>query len=332
MNKIKVIVTDFIESDLNWEVKEFGKFNIDFEYYQLKGLPERDIIKQISDAEILIVNMLTINKNIINKINKCKLIIRHGIGFDNIDIEAASEKGIAVSNIPDYCVEEVAEQTVMLLLACQRKLFLQSSILKDSALKGEWDFKKINPIYKLSGKKIGIIGFGRIGSTVFRIMGNFGVDFLIEDPYLSKDKIEKFGLNMCSLENLLSESDVVTLHVPLNQETYHLIGKKQLSIMKKNAILINTSRGDVVNLYELSEALTKRMISYAGVDVYDGREPPEITHPILNNEYVIATPHLGWLSEESSWDIRYKILEDIIRYLNKEEPRFVINKNIKIKF
>lgn len=332
MEKIKVVITDYIEPDMKWEEEEFSKMNVDFSYFQLKYAEPKELNEKVSKAEILIVNMAKINSKVINGLENCRLIIRHGVGYDNIDVERAAKKNIFVSYIPDYCTNEVAEQAAMLILACQRKLIIQRSILEDSSKKGVWDYNNIKPIYRLKGKIMGIVGCGRIGSTVYQMMKGFGLKFMIVDPYLSKERKKELGIKkVYLLEEMLKESDIVTIHVSLNDETYHLIDSKELSLMKKSAILVNTSRGSVVNSHALDKALRSGGISYAGLDVYEGEEPPKEDFPLLCNERAIVTPHLSWLSEEASWDIRKKIVEDVRRYLNKEQPRFIINK-LKIQF
>jgi D-3-phosphoglycerate dehydrogenase / 2-oxoglutarate reductase len=331
MGKIKVIVTDYVEPDLKREEKQFEESNVDFSYYQLKHATPEEIIKKSADADILVVNMAKIDKRIIENLKNCKLIIRHGVGYDNIDVKSASERGIVVSYIPDYCTEEVAEQAIMLIFACQRKIIRQVSILKESARKGRWHFRSINPVYKIDGKTLGIVGFGRIGSTVYKRLQGFNLQFMIADPFLSEERKKKFGIKkLYSLEEVLKKSDIVTIHSSLSEETLHLIGKKELSLMKKTAILINTSRGGIVNLAELDEALKENKISCAGIDVYE-KEPPGKDFPLLDNDKAILTPHLSWLSEEAGWNIREKIVEDIKRYLNRQQPAHTAN-GLKIDF
>lgn len=336
MRRIKVIVTDFIETDLDWEVEYCKKLGIDFEYYQMKFSSPEELLSTVKDADVLIVNMCKITAQIISGLERCRLIIRHGIGYDNIDIDAATTRQIAVGYVPDYCVNEVAEQTLMLILACQRKLNQQIQITNQSAQSGNWDVSVINPVYLLRGKTVGIIGFGRIGRTVYEILKGFNVQFRIVDPYVSEETQNKYGIKTVTLETALKESDVITIHSSLRWgETYHLLGMPQLKMMKRNAILVNTARGAIVDLEALDLALREGLISMAGIDVYE-TEPPPPDFPLLNNPRAICTPHLSWLSEESGWNIRNKIMEDLSRFVDgkppvnqvNEEVVFTLNKNI----
>ena len=331
MTKIKVVITDYIEPDLDWETQQFEQLGVDFSYYQLKFAAPKEILAVAADADILIVNMAKIGPEVIEGLERCKLIIRHGVGYDNVDVSAASERGIVVANIPDYCVDEVAEQAVMLIFACQRKLLIQSRILDASSRERKWLFDPIYPVFSLRGKTLGIIGCGRIGSTVYRMMQGFGLRFSICDPYLSEQRKQALGIETVPLERVLTEADIVTVHTPLNEETYHLLDEAQFKLMKPTAISINTARGGIVNLRALDTALRAGEIAHAGIDVYE-KEPPDPDHPLLHNENAICTPHLAWLSEEAGWSIREKIVEDVRRFLRGEEPRFPINPEVKIRF
>lgn len=324
MAKLKIIVTDYIESDLHWEEEQFRQLGLNFSYHQLKVASPEELLETISDADILIVNMAGINAEVIAGLHHCKLIIRHGVGYDNVDVSAAIERGIQVAYVPDYCVNEVAEQAVMLIFACQRKLLVQKRILDISSNEGEWEFDPIYPVFSIKGKTLGIVGCGRIGSRVYSMMQSFSLQFLICDPYLSDHRKQALGIETISLENLLLGSDIVTVHTPLNEETHHLIDDAELKMMKPTAILVNTARGGIINLRALDKALKNGEISQAGIDVYEEKEPPNPNHPLLSNENAICTPHLAWLSEEAGWSIREKIVEDVRRFLRGEAPRYPI--------
>jgi D-3-phosphoglycerate dehydrogenase / 2-oxoglutarate reductase len=332
MGKIKVVITDYIELDLRWEAEQFEQLAVDFFAYQLKNANPKELLPVIQDADIVIVNMAAINAEVLGGLHKTKLIIRHGVGYDNIDVKAASQRGIVVSYMPDYCMHEVAEQAVMLILACQRKLSVQTRLTRESSEKGAWVFKPVYPVYSLKGKTLGIIGCGRIGSLVHHMMQNFGLkNTLICDPYLSEERKQQLNSPFVSLEVLLRESDIVTVHTPLSPETYHLLDEPQFKIMKPTSIIVNTARGGIINLKALDEALKAGRPMIAGIDVYEN-EPPAQDLEILKNDRAICTPHLAWLSEESGWNIREKIVEDVRRFLNHERPRYPINKEVQIQF
>lgn len=329
VEKVKVVVTDYIETDLKWEEEELGKYeNVVFEHYQLKFAPKEELIEKIKDANVIIVNMAPMTADVIDSLEKCKLIIRHGIGYDNVDLAAATRKGIRVANIPDYCPEEVAEQAIMLILATWRQAFRGRKILEESSVKGYWDFSPLPPIYRLSGKTLGIIGCGRIGSWVYRKMKGFEMKYLICDPYLSDARKKELGIETVPLEKVLRESDVVTIHTPLNSETYHLMGDAQFDMMKRTAIFINTARAGLVDTAALIRALKEGKIAGAGIDVYE-KEPPPPDFELFKLENVTLSPHLGWCSVEAGWDIRVKILGDVLRYLEGKPPRFTVNPEVE---
>ena len=331
MTSIRAVITDYIEQDLKWEEERFKELGVAFAYDQLKFGDPLQIWTLAKDADIVIVNMAKITAEVIGGLRRCKLIIRHGVGYDNIDVAAATGRNIVVSYIPDYCVDEVAEQTLMLVFACQRKLLLQNRILYDSAAQGKWAFTPIYPVFSLRGKTFGIIGYGRIGAAVHRMMQGFDLRFLICDPYLSDARKKEHGIETLPLEVVLKESDIVTVHAPLNQDTFHLIDEPQLRGMKKNAILVNTARGGIVNLRALDQALRNGWIAQAGIDVYEEKEPPDPEFPLLHNERAICTPHLSWLSEEAGWSIREKIVDDVRRFIQRQPPRYPVNPEVTLR-
>ena len=331
MPKLNVVITDYVEQDLKWEEEQFKGLGIDFAYDQLKlGSPEQ-ILTLAKDADIVIVNMAKMSAEVIAGLQRCKLIIRHGVGYDNVDVAAVTRRNIAFSYVPDYCMEEVAEQAVMLIFACQRKLLLQNRLLQKSAAEGKWVFDPIYPVYRLSGKTLGIVGFGRIGAAVWRMMQGFKMRVLVSDPYLSDARKKEYGIETLPLAQVLKEADIVTVHTPLNKETHHLIDEPQLKLMKRSAILVNTARGAVVNLQSLDKALREGWIAHAGIDVYE-EEPPDPDLVLLHNEQAICTPHLSWLSEEAGWSIREKIVEDVRGFVQGKGPRYQVNPEVKIRF
>lgn len=328
MAKKKVVVTDYIEPDLNWESEEMAKRGVAFEVHQLKFSPPSELVGKVRDADVVVVNMAPMTEEVITQLDRCKLIIRHGIGYDNVDLKAATQKGIRVANVPDYCPDEVAEQALTLILASWRRLFLSLEVLKASSRNGIWDFQKIYPIYRLAGKTVGIVGCGRIGSRVLKRIRAFEVNALVCDPYLSGERKRELGIETVYLETLLQQSDIVTLHTTLSQETRGMIGERQLRVMKKTAHLVNTSRGAIVETQALIQALREGWIAGAAIDVYE-KEPPDPGLELFALENATLAPHLGWYSEESGRDIREKIVEDIDRFLKGQPPRYVVNQEVE---
>ncbi|MGD8778509.1 MAG: C-terminal binding protein [Ignavibacteria bacterium] len=321
---MKVVITDYIEADLEWEKEEFNKLGLDYSIYQMKHSSPGQLVEKINDADILIVNMAKMNREVLSKLNKCKLIIRHGVGYDNIDIKSATDYNITVSYVPDYCMSEVAEQAAMLLLASYRKLGLQFESMKSSIEKGEWDFSRVIPIRRFSGKTAGLIGCGRIGQKVLKILRGFDMNVLVHDPKLSEKRMKMLGIYNAGLEDVLTQSDMISIHCTLDSTTYHMIGEKELRMMKPEAVLVNTARGGIVDAEALAKACKEKWIAGAGIDVFED-EPPSNKFSLLNMENVILTPHLSWYSEDAGWDIRIKIMDDVRMFVNREKPRFPVN-------
>ena len=242
---IKVVVTDYIEADLEWEAKKLAEKGIVFEIYQLKNNSEEEVLEKLKDADVIVVNMVKMPESLISKLEKCCLIIRHGIGYDNVDVDACTKYGIQFAYQPDYCKEDVAEHAIALIFACARAVVKSRKTLEISSKNGQWDFSRIFPIYRLDGKTLGILGTGRIGSRVFRKLRTFGFKIIASDPYIKehrKKELEDIGLIFVDKETLFKESDYITVHTPLKDDTRHIVNKETLSLMKPTAYVINTSR------------------------------------------------------------------------------------------
>jgi D-3-phosphoglycerate dehydrogenase len=321
VSKIKVVVTDYIEPDLNWEAAELAKRDVEFVYHQLKFAPVEQIIAATRDADIVLVNMVPVNPELIAGWEKCRLVIRHGVGYDNVDVAALDQAGIPLCYIPDYCVEEVAEQAITLMLACGRKLTISRKVLDDSSARGRWDFTGVIPMFRMAGQTVGIIGCGRIGSRVFQKLQSFGFRFLICDPYLTEERKRELGIEVVDKEAVFRGSDFVTIHTPLTPETRHIVNAETLAIMKPTAYLVNTARGPMVDAQALAEALKNAVIAGAAIDVYS-TEPPPPDFPLFALPNAILTPHLSWYSEQGGWRIRELIILEIDRFLAGLPPRY----------
>lgn len=329
MKQWKVVITDYIENDLDWEVEEFGKLaNVTFEHYQLKQSPKAELIEKIKDADIVVVNMAAFDPEVIGSLEKCQLLIRHGIGYDNVNVPACTENRIRFAYQPDYCATEVAEQAVALILCCARKLFPSLEVLKDAAATKIWNFAPMGEVHRMFGQTLGVVGCGRIGGRVVRMMQSFGVKIMVCDPYLDERQKGALGIDQTyDLDTVLREADIVTMHTPLNDATRYLIDEPQLKLMKPSAILVNTSRGGVINTEALAKALHEGWIAGAGIDVYEV-EPPPPDMPLFAAPNATLSAHIGWMSVEAGWDIRYKIMADIKACLAGEPPANTVNKEI----
>lgn len=327
--KEKVIfkITDYIEPDLGWEEKECKKLRVLFEYYQLKNASPSRIISQVKDAEIVLVNMARFSEKVMAGLTKTQLIIRHGIGYDNVDVQAATKHGIVFANEATASSEDVAEHAIVLILEVYKKRRIQEKILKDWIKTGKWSSKKIAPLYRMAGKTLGIVGCGNIGSRVLNRMKGFGLNILVCDPYLSRNRLKELGIKHTPFREILKKSDMVTVHVPVTEETRGMFNISTLSLMKKSAVLINTSRGPVVKTEDLVRTLKEDMIAGAGLDVFE-KEPPEPDLELLSMDNAVLSPHIAWYSEEGGWDIRVMIMDDVRAFLKGKLPRFVVNPEV----
>lgn len=272
----------------------------------------------------LINTWVNINSNIIQKLVNCKIIARYGIGVDNIDLEAATKKGIYVTNVPSYGTEEVAVHAMSLLLAMARKLHIYSKTVSA----GEWDYNVAAPIHRLSQQTLGLVGFGRIARTVAAKAQIFGLKILAYDPYV--DPKIMAGANVKSvdkLESMLPYCDYLSLHVPLNEFTNQLLNSETLKLMMPSAVIINTSRGKVIDEEALFNALIEKRLAGAALDVLE-EEPPLRENPLIRLENVLITPHTASYSEEAIISMRKTAAEQVVKALAGDVPEHIVNKDV----
>ncbi|HEO70012.1 MAG TPA: C-terminal binding protein, partial [Candidatus Hydrogenedentes bacterium] len=212
--QLKVAVTDYIEDNLDWEAEELAKRGIAFETHQLKFKPEDEVAAKVGDADVVVVNMVKMTESLLARLDRCNLLIRHGIGYDNVDVDACTRLGIQFAYQPDYCKADVAEHAIALILACGRKVVWGRKTLDKSSANGQWDFSELFPVYRLEGKTLGIIGVGRIGSRVYLKLSGFGFNIIGCDPYLPKERIEELGIKLVTREEVFRTADFVTIHTP----------------------------------------------------------------------------------------------------------------------
>ncbi|MFA4719141.1 D-2-hydroxyacid dehydrogenase [Pyrococcus kukulkanii] len=271
---------------------------------------EEKLLELVKDIEAIIVRSKPkVTRRVIENAPKLKVIARAGVGLDNIDVEAAKEKGIEVVNAPGASSRSVAELAIGLIFAVARKIAYADRRMRE----GVWAKKECMGI-ELEGKTIGIIGFGRIGYQVAKIARALGMNILLYDPYPNEERAKEVGGKFVDLETLLKESDIVTLHVPLLDSTYHLINEERLKLMKKNAILINAARGAVVDTNALVKALQEGWIAGAGLDVYE-EEPLPKDHPLTKLDNVVLTPHIGASTYEAQERAGVEVAEKVVKIL-----------------
>ncbi len=320
-NKFKVVITDCDHGSIEEEKREFGRIGAELILAQIKE--EEDLIRVCKDADGLLNQYALLTRKVLEKLLKCKVIGRYGVGIDSVDLKAATDLGIIVANVPDYCVDEVADQALSMILALIRKtVFFDHKVKSD-----QWDFRQGRPIHRIKGKTLGLIGSGRIGLEVAKRISAFGVRVITFDPYLQKPPE---GIELMDFDTVLKESDFISIHCPLNESTRHLIGEKEFQKMEKKPLVINTSRGPIIDEMALIQALTKSQVSGAGLDVLE-KEPPDPQNPLLKMENVIIAPHISFYSEESISELKRRTAENVSSVLLGKWPRSVVNQEVKGK-
>lgn len=302
----KVVITDCPWEDVSIERGVLSEIGATLERFECKT-PE-EVIDAARDAHALLVGWAPVDRRVIQSLRHCAIIVRYGTGYDNVDVEAATEAGIGVANNPDYCVEEVATHSLALLLACHRQLLPLS---RDVA-KGVWDpMLSMKPMPRLSSQTLGIVGFGRMGGRLAAMAAPLMKRVLVYDPYLS-DAGE--GVELAALDEVLSESDYISIHAPLADVTHHLFNKERLAQMKPSAYLINCSRGPIVDTEALVAALESGRLGGAALDVFE-EEPLPDEHPLRDLWNVIITPHAAWFSAMADHDLRANPARKVRDYL-----------------
>jgi D-3-phosphoglycerate dehydrogenase / 2-oxoglutarate reductase len=278
--------------------------------------PQR-ALQAAREADVVLVRESPLPREVIEGLSRCKAIVRYGIGVDNIDQVAASERRIMVANVPDYGTDEVSSQAVALALAVSRRLWLHDREVRE----GRWSTGVLQPMFRLRGRTLGLVGFGRIARMTLEKFAGFGFGrVLVNDPRAELPE----GVERADIDTLCAESDVISLHAPFNEQTRHLINAERIARMKPTAILVNTARGGLVHTDALYEALAARRILGAGLDVFE-QEPPGI-HKLFSLDNVVVSNHMGWYSEEAMRDLQRKTAEEAARVLRGETPLNWLNR------
>ncbi len=290
---------------------------------------EKELRKAVEGAYIIQVNLARLDRDLILSLKGTKGIVRYGIGYDNVDVAAATQKGIYLANAAGYCAIEVAEHTISLLLAMTRRIAEFDRYVRSGSYKDTSGYKHYLPIPRLAGKKVGIIGFGKIGREVARRLLAFGVSLFVHDPYLPRDAGDDLlgHVTITDLDTLLRESDIITIHAPRTQETEGMIGEEELGIMKPTALLLNAARGGIVNEKALAEAVASGRIGGAAVDTLTVEPPPE-SNPLLGQPRILVTPHVAWYSEEAVLDLERIVAGQTAEMLRGKTPTNLVNREL----
>ena len=299
----------------------------------LNARNQSELAGQIEDADaVMMYHCLTIGESTISSLKNCKLIVRCGVGFDNVDRAAARRYGIDVANVPDYGTEDVADTALGMALTLSRGIHLLNSRLRRS--QGPWSYTQVAPVSRLRGQNFGIIGIGRIGTAAALRAKAFGMNVRFYDPYVSDGYEKSLGVRrMETLGELLRDSHIVSAHCPLTPETHHIMNRETIAQMPRGSFLINTSRGGVVDVPTVLDAITSGHLGGSGIDVLE-TEPPSAEHPLLQawrdpahpaHDRLILNPHSAFYSEEGLMDMRIKGSENCRRALLGQPVRNLVN-------
>ena len=291
---------------------------------------EDEIIEACRDADAAIGAIEPYTKQVIDQLDKCQIIAQFSVGFDHVDVEAATERGIIVANVPDYCLDEVSDHALSFILALNRKLFR----LDRAAREGKWTGDAMGivfPLSKIEGQTLGLVGFGRIARALASKAKALGMKIIAFDPYISVEVAREQGAELVDMKQLCNESDFVSLHVPYTEENHHMFGLEQFQSMKPTAFFLNTGRGGLVDESALHKALSEGIIQGAALDVME-EEPPNLNNPLFGLDNIIITTHTGAMSNTSIAELMRRPIEEVARVFRGEWPNGFVNPKVKDPF
>jgi lactate dehydrogenase-like 2-hydroxyacid dehydrogenase len=251
-----------------------------------------------------------------------RLIVRAGIGYDIVDLPAASAAGVTVANVPDYCVDEVADHSLLLLLAAQRRLGTLAGLWHDGWAVAD----RLPTVSRVAGATLGVVGLGRIGTAVARRAAGFGWRVVAHDPYVTPDAFAAAAARPVELDDLFAAADAITLHCPLSAGNAHLVDARRLGLVRRGAVLVNTSRGGLVDLDAVDAAVADGRLGAVALDVLDGEPDPPLCHPLLSRPEVTVTPHVAWYSVAARHELAIKSAEEALRWLDTGAARHPVNR------
>lgn len=319
MSKYKVVVADSFFKDFEIEKEIFEDKDIDLIITSSKTT--EDLISHCKDADAILCTSAPFTKEVIDNIPNCKIISKYTVGVDNVNIEACTDAKIWVSNVPDYGDEEVSDHAIALWLACARKIARRDAQVRN----GMWNVAQADPIYRIQGKTFGILGFGAIARSMAKKLQSFRLGkILAYDPYVSADVMALHNVIKAEWKDIISQSDYISVNIPLTDNTRGMIGANEFNMMKNTAILINTGRGAVIDEKALIDALQNHKINSAGLDVFE-HEPLTEESPFLKLENTVLTDHSAWYSEESIVEMKTKACRNILEVFEGKQPIYPLN-------
>lgn len=324
MTRAKVFITDKTWPDLEIEKKIFAESGLDIDFILSKGGSPEEICSEGRDCDVLMVLFTPMGKQYLEMFTRCRALIRLGIGTNSVDMSTATQKGIQVANVPDYCQEEVADHTLALFLELTRKV----GMLDRDVRKGNWEMSIADPVPRLQALSFGLWGCGGIGMMTGTRAKAFGMTLIGYDPYCTEEVFRENGVKRYTdLKAFLAAADVVSLHVPLTPETEKMVNTVTLGWMKETAYLLNSSRGPLIDEDALYATLAGKKIAGAALDVLTV-EPPRGVHKLCAFENCIITPHAAWNSTEAISELRVKAAEEVVRFLKTGWVKRLVNKDV----
>jgi D-3-phosphoglycerate dehydrogenase / 2-oxoglutarate reductase len=317
--KVALLSHDYASTEIEREIVERAGGQL----VDADRLPEAEGMSAAEDADAVIVRWMAVTPEIIGRWRRCRIIVRYGVGYDNVHYEAATAAGIMIGHCPHYCLDEVATHALALLLGCIRGIPSTHATVS----KGGWDPNPLFCARRVSGRTLGIVGVGNIGSTVARKLGGWGLRLLASDPFIEPERAAAVGVTLADFETVLRESDYISLHVPLLPETQHLISERAFALMKPGVILVNTSRGSVVDEKALLAALDEGKVGAAGLDVFE-REPLSVESPLRWHPRLLLSNHVAWYSEDALAELHRSVAEDAVRVCTGGLPVALANPEV----
>jgi D-3-phosphoglycerate dehydrogenase len=320
MARYKVLVTDHVFENFEQEEKALAGLEAELVVRQAKDAAE--LLEDVRDADAVLNTYLgSIDRRLFEKADRLRIVARYGIGVDTINVPDATEFGILVTNVPDYCVDEVANHALAHFLSLARKIGFSDAKVRD----GQWSLSYVKPMKPLRTMTAGIVGLGKIGKAIAARLQPFGLNVTFSDPVVD----EHPGARRVAFEQLLRDSDVIFVQCPANERTRHLFDREAFARMQRKPILVNTARGPIVETDALVEALQKGLVSAAGLDLLEDQEQVVATdHPLKSFDHVTLTPHSAWYSELAIPELQRRAAEEVARALRGEPPRSPINPEV----
>jgi D-3-phosphoglycerate dehydrogenase len=325
----KVVITDLEHPTIAPELDVLASINAEVERHDCRT--EDDVIQVGAGADALMVGFAPITGRVLGVLPQCSIVARYGIGVEMIDLEAATHHGVVVTNVPDFCLNEVADHAMALLLASARKIVYLDRAVREgrAAAGGYWKTASIaEPMYRLSKQTLGIIGLGRTGQGVARRAQAFGMRVIAApDPAVDPEEAAARGVAVLPIDEVFRQADFLSLHVPLTPETRHLVNAEALALMKPNATIVNTSRGPVIDETALIQALRDQRLASVALDVYE-QEPITADNPLIEMENVVLCSHAAWYSVDAFYEMKTKTAQAVVDYFQGRAPRYILNPSV----